>query len=45
MAALLILAVLFLVIAVAEWRDWVPDTRTGTDWLPRSEAEHRRAHS
>ena len=44
MTILLLLLLLGIAVAVAEWRGWVPDTRTGTDWLPRDEARHRQLH-
>jgi len=45
MAVLLVFIALWVLIAVSEWRGWVPDTRDGTDWMTRDEARRRRLHS
>jgi hypothetical protein len=45
MTILLILAALFVFIAVAEWRGWVADTRDGMDWVSRDEVSRRQSHA
>ena len=45
MAVLLVFIALIALIAVSEWRGWVPDTRDGADWMTREDARRRRLHS
>jgi hypothetical protein len=42
MAMLLILLVLWVLIAVAQWRGWTVDTRDGRDWAPMDEVWRQR---